>query len=106
MPHDEQFMARRIENLKKFFSPYVYVYIDIEQTKGGKLESDLFYVSIRVEDGALHYFVDEYQENLRKAFDHAFGDIFRVIRNDRSRSRRLLKSAGRGFKRVFKRRYR
>lgn len=105
LPDEEIFIARRLENLQKFFSPHVHVYVDIQQSRGGRLGSDLFYVSLKIEDGRFHYFADEYQENLRKAFDHAFGDIFRIIRNDRSRSRRLLKGARRGFKNIFKRNY-
>lgn len=104
-PEHENFMARRLENLGKFFSPHVHIYVDVNQTRGGHLGSHLFYVSIHIEDGKTVYFADEYEENFQKSFNKTFGDIFRIIRNDRSKSRRLLKTTGRGFKKIFKNKY-
>jgi ribosome-associated translation inhibitor RaiA len=104
--YDEDSMARKIENLSKFFMPDVHIYIDIDYTRGGHFEKDVYYVSLRIDSAKTQYFADEYQETLRFAFDSAFGDIFRMIRNDRSRSRQLFTRASRQFKKTFKRTYR
>jgi ribosome-associated translation inhibitor RaiA len=103
--HEEEksFMARRIEGLNKFFSPYAYVYIDVEQTRASHNGRDLYYVSIKIDDGKYKYFTEEYQDGVRKAFDHAYGDMYRVVRKDKGKARAVLKSAGRRFKRIFKR---
>lgn len=102
---EQDFMAHRIEGLKKFFSPQIHVYIDIEKTHGSHNGQDLFYVKIRIDDVHQRYFADEYQSDIRKAFDNTYADLYRIIRNERSRSRRLLTSAGRKFKSMFKKRY-
>lgn len=103
-PHEQNFMARRIENLGKFFSVNSHTYVDVEQTRASHNGQDLFYISLTIEDGKYNYFAEEYQGDIRKAFDHAYGDIYRIIRNDRSKSRKLLRSAGRAFKKILKKR--
>ena len=70
--HEKEFMVRRIEGLKKFFSPDVSVRIDVEQTHESNSGHDLFYVSIRVEDTPHKYFAEEYKDDIRKSFDHAY----------------------------------
>ena len=105
LDRDEQdFMARRLENLAKFFSPHAHSYVDVEKTRASHNGQDLYYISIHIEDGAARYFVDGYQENIRKTFDSVYADLYRSIRNDRSKSRALLKSAGRKIKGMFTRR--
>ncbi len=104
--HEKDFMVRRIEGLNKFFSPYAYVYIDVEKTKGQQKAPDLYYVSISIEDGKYQYFTEESQDSIRKAFDNAYGDMYRVIRKDRGKARAVLKSAGRRFKNLFRRKAR
>ncbi len=101
---EKNFIARRIENLEKFFSPDAHAYIDVEQTRVSNSGDDLFYVSITIEDGKYNYFADEYGSDIRKAFDSSYGDIYRMIRNDRSKSRKLLRSTGRTIKRILIRR--
>ena len=104
--YNREYMARRVEGLRKFFSPHAHAYIDLERTRADHNGRDLYYVSLRIEDGRHRYFVEEYQDDIRKSFDHAYGNIYRVIRDDRSKSRALLKSAGRMFKRMVRRRRR
>ncbi|MGB0925126.1 MAG: HPF/RaiA family ribosome-associated protein [Minisyncoccia bacterium] len=100
---EQDFMARRIEGLEKFFSPHAHAYIDVEKTRASHNGHDLYYVAIKIDDAPHRYFAEEYQADTRTAFDHAYGDLYRVIRNDRSKSRSMLKSAGRKFKQIFKR---
>lgn len=102
--HDQDYMARRIEGMQKFFSPHAHAYVDLERTRASHRGHDLYYVAIKIEDGHYKYFAEEYQSDIRKSFDHAYGDIYRIIRNDRSKSRTMLKSAGRAFKKVFQKR--
>lgn len=101
--NEQDFMARRIEGLEKFFSKHAHTYIDAEKTRASHNGEDLYYISIRIDDAANRYFAEEYQSNTKTAFDQAYGDLYRVIRNDRSKSRSLWKSAGRKFKDIFKR---
>lgn len=102
-PEEQNFMARRIEGLNKFFSSHAHAYIDVEKTRANHKGHDLFYVSINIDDGPHKYFTEEYQADTRKAFDEAYGDMYRVIRKDRGRSQAVLKSAGRRFKKLFQR---
>ncbi len=101
---EQNFMVRRIENLRKFFTSNAHAYIDVEQTRTDNSGQDLFYVSITIEDGKYNYFADEYQSDIRKAFNHSYGDVYRIIRNDRSKSRKLLRSTGRAFKKMLRKR--
>lgn len=100
--NDKNYMARRIEGLRKFFSEHAHAYVDLERTRASHHGHDLYYVSIRIEDGHYKYFAEEYQSDIRKSFDHAYGDIYRIIRNDRSKSRSMLKSAGQAFKKILR----
>lgn len=100
---EKQFMSRRIEGLDKFFSPDASVYIDVERTRADQHGEDLYRTSIRIEDAKLHYYAEDFKESIRSSFDHAYGDIFRIIRNDRSRSRTLARKAGKRIKKFFKR---
>ncbi len=102
---EQDFMARRIEALNKFFSPYARCFIDIEKTRADNNGKDLYKVECQIEDGAVRYFTEEYQSSVRKAFDYAYQEIYRSIRNERSRSRTLIKRTGRAFKSLFKKRY-
>ena len=103
-PGEQDFMARRIEGLSKFFSPQAHTYIDVEQTRPSHNGQDIFRVAIHIEDGSARYFVDGNEGSVRKAFDEVYADLYRSVRNDRSRSRTVLKSAGRKFKNLFTRR--
>lgn len=103
--HDQDYMARRIDGMQKFFSPYAHVYIDLERTRASHHGDDLYHVSIKIEDGRYKYFSEEYKSNIRESFDYAYGDIYRIIRKDRSKSSTMLKSAGRAFKKIFQKRH-
>ena len=105
-PDEKAFMARRIEGLNKFFSHYAHAYIDVEKTRGGRNGDDLYYTSIRIDDAPHHYFAEEYQADVRKSFDNAYADLYRIIRKDRSKAQRIMKSAGRRFKNLFRRKAR
>ena len=100
---EQDFMAARIEGLAKFFEPDAHTYVDIEKTRSSHNGEDLYYIAIHVKEGVVRYFVDGYQENIRKTFDNVYADLYRNIRNDRSKSRELLKSARRNIKDFFKR---
>lgn len=101
----KSFIANRVNGLAKFFSPHAHVYADLEKTRADHNGRDLFYTAITIEDGHARYFVEEYKDELRKSFDHAYSDLFRVVRNDRSKSRQLVKRAGQKFKNIFKKKY-
>ncbi len=102
---EQDFMARRIECLDKFFSKHARCFVDVEKTRADNNGKDLYEVTFNIEDGSVRYFAEEYQSSVRKAFDHAYQEIYRSIRNERGRSRAILKQAGRAFKSLFKRRY-
>lgn len=99
----KQAMANRMYGLNKFFSIDTHAYIDIERTRQSHHGHDLYYVSIKIDDPHHQYFTEEYKENIRSAFDHAYGDMFRVVRSHRSKSRNLAKKAHQKIKRLFKR---
>ncbi len=104
--HDQDYIARRIEGLEKFFSPHAHAYIDLERTRNSHNGQDIYYAAIRIKDGHYKYFAEEYQSDTRKSFDHAYGDIYRIIRKDRSKSKVIMRSAGRAFKKIFRRKAR
>lgn len=101
--HEKEFMANRMHGLDKFFSWDTHGYIDIEKTRASHHGRDLYYISIKIDDVDTHYFTEEYRENVRKAFDYAYGEIFRIVRDERSRSRTLMRKAGKQIKKIFKR---
>lgn len=96
-------MANRMYGLNKFFSPDARAFIDVEKTRASHNGHDLYYVSIHLEDGKDRYFTEDYQENVRKSFDHAYGELFRIVRDDRSKSRSIAKKAGAQLKKIFRR---
>jgi ribosome-associated translation inhibitor RaiA len=97
-------MANRMHGLNKFFPHDTNAYITIERTTHHHNNGpEIYYVSIKIDDPHNQYFTEEYQENIRKAFDHAYGDMFRVVRSHRSKSRNLAKRAGQRIKKFFKR---
>jgi len=102
-PNIKDTMANRMYGLNKFFSWDTNAYIDIERTRQSHHGHDLYYVSIKIDDAHNQYFTEEYKENVRKAFDHAYGDMFRVVRSHRSKSRNIARKAGSKIKRIFKR---
>ena len=99
----KDFMANRMYGLSKFFSPHVQAFVDVQKTRSSHHGEDLYYISIAIEDGKHRYFTEEYQENVRKTFDHAYGEIFRIVRDDRSKARRITRKAGASLKKLFKR---
>lgn len=101
--HEKHIMSRRIEGLHKFFSPNAHVYIDVERTRVDQHGEDLYRVSIRIEDAQLHYYTEDFQDTIQNSFNHAYGDMFHMVRNDRSRSRTLARKAGKRIKNFFKR---
>ncbi|MFT7327856.1 MAG: ribosome-associated translation inhibitor RaiA [Crocinitomicaceae bacterium] len=100
---EKNFMANRMYVLNKFFSWDTSTYIEIERTRKSYNGHDLYYVSIKIDDPEYQYFAEEYRENVRSAFDHAYGDAFRLVRSHRSKSRNLVRRAGLKIKRLFKR---
>ncbi len=96
-------MANRMYGLNKFFSHDTNAYIDVERTRASHNGDDLYHVSIKIDDAHNQYFAEEYKENIRKAFDHAYGDMFRMVRSHRSKSRNLARRAGARIKRIFRR---
>lgn len=102
--HDLQLMMRRIEGLAKFFGSEAQVYVDLECMRPSQQHGDdLYRASLRIEEASLHYFTEDFQEHIKKAFDHAYRDMYRMVRNDRSRSRRLARKAGKHIKGILKR---
>lgn len=102
--HDtKEMMANRMYGLNKFFTHDTNAYIDVEKTRQAHHGHDLYYASIKIDDPLNQYFTEEYKEDIRMAFDHAYGDMFRVVRSHRSKSRNLARRAGAKIKRVFKR---
>lgn len=101
--NSKQTMVNRMNGLRKFFSWEANAYIDIEQTHQSHNGHDLYYVSIKIDDPHNQYFTEEYKESVRAAFDHAYGDMFRVVRSHRSKSRNLARKAGDKIKKIFKR---
>lgn len=102
VPAIKEHMAQRIYGLNKFFSPYAKAYIDVEKTRSSRNGADLYYTSISIQDGKFQYFTEDYQDDVRKSFDHTYGEIFSIIRNDRSKSRKLAKKAGTRIKKLFR----
>ena len=102
-PDFKDHVARRLEGLSKFFPEEARAYVDIEMANGQHRGNDICYTSIKIESAGYVYFTEEYQSSIRISFDHAYGEIFRIIRSDRSRSRRLGRRAAQKIKRIFKR---
>lgn len=103
-PHEKEMMANRMYGLNKFFSWDTNAYIDIERTRQSQHGDDLYYASIKIDDPTNQYFTEEYKENVRKAFDHAYGDMFRVVRSHRGKSRNIARRAGAKIKKMLTRR--
>lgn len=101
--YEKNFMANRMYGLNKFFTPHAHAYVDIERTNASHHGHDLYYVSIRITEPGAAYFTEEYRENVRKSFDHAYGEMFRIVSKDRSRSRNIARKAGQRIKNLFKR---
>lgn len=99
-------IAGRMYGLNKFFSSSAKAYIDIKKTRASNSGDDLYYVSVNIEDGKHQYFTEEYEENIRKAFDEAYQEMFRMVRNDRSKSRNLARKAQAQIKKLLRRRRR
>jgi ribosome-associated translation inhibitor RaiA len=100
----KQIISNRMKGMRKFFSPDVKAFIDVERTRSSNNGNDLYCVSIKLQDAQYNYFTDDYQENIRKAFDEAYGELFRMVRNERSRSRVLARRASARIKNMFRRR--
>lgn len=102
--HDEvkQKIANRLKGLQKFFSWDTKAYIDLKRTNTSHHGHDLYYASVRIDAPEHEYFAEEYKENIHLAFDHAYGDIFRIIRSHRSKSRNLARRARTKIKSLFK----
>jgi ribosome-associated translation inhibitor RaiA len=97
-------MINRMNGLNKFFQKDTNAYVDVERTTNHHNNGpDIYHVSIKIDDPLNQYFTEEYQENIRKAFDGAYGDMFRVVRSHRSKSRNLARRAGARIKRIFRR---
>ena len=73
-----------------------------EKTHPHNHGDDVYHTSIRISEGKHNYFADEYRESILASFDYAYQDIFRIIRNDRSKSRKLSRRLGAQLKRMFK----
>ena len=101
--HTKMMMVHRMNGLRKFFNAEAKSYIDVERTHQSHHGHDLYYVSIKIDDPYHQYFSEEYRENIPSAFDHAYGDMFRIVRSHRSRSRNLMRKAGKRIKQLFRR---
>ena len=99
----KRMMAQRMYGLDKFFSVYAKAFVNVEKTRASHHGHDLYYTSIHIEDGQARYFTEDYKESVRKSFDHSYGEIFRIIRDERSKSRTLTRKAGKVIKNIFKR---
>ena len=76
--------------------------IDIEKDRNQNSGDDIYHTSIRINEAHNSYFSEEYRESVLASFDYAYQDIFRIIRNDRSKSRKLSRRLGARVKRMFK----
>jgi|AntAceMinimDraft_6_1070360.scaffolds.fasta_scaffold21331_2 ribosome-associated translation inhibitor RaiA len=102
-PYEKEYMANRMNGLDKFFRIGTHGYIDIEKTRASHHGTNLYYVSVVISDARIDYFTEEYSESIREAFDRSYGEIFRIIRDERSRSRTLIRKAGQQIKNLFRR---
>lgn len=98
----KEHIAARLQGLDKFFHHTAKAYVDIKKTNSSNSGDHLFYVSIHIEEGKFRYFTEEYEENIRKAFDEAYQEMFRIVRDDRSKSRSLARRAGAQLKRLLR----
>lgn len=101
--HLETFMANRIDGIAKFFADDAHAYVDVEKTSNSHNGNDLFYVSIRLRDGGQEFFTEEYADDVRKAFDRAYAENYRIIRKQRGRLRDVSRKAGSHLKKIFRR---
>lgn len=96
-------MANRMYGLNKFFPQDTSAFIDVQRTTNHHNNGpDIYYVSIKIDDPHNQYFTEEYQDTIKKAFNGAYGDMFRVVRSHRSKSRNLARRAGAQIKRIFR----
>jgi ribosome-associated translation inhibitor RaiA len=96
-------MANRLYGLSKFLSTDAQVFVSVEKTRASQSGDDLFYVSLNIEDGSERYFTEEYADDVRNSFDQSYREIFRIIRDERGRSRNLARRAGARLKKLFRR---
>lgn len=101
--YEKNFMANRLYGLNKFFSYDANAYVDIDRAHQSHNGYDLYHVSIKIDDPSHQYFAEEYRENVKTAFDHAYGDVFRLIRKHRGRKGNIARRARRRLKKLFKR---
>lgn len=96
-------MTARLSGLEKFFSPEAQISVSVEKTRSSHNGDDLYFVSLQIEDGKYRYYTDEYEENVRKSFDNAYDEMFRIVRDDKKKSRSLARRAGAQLKKLFRR---
>ena len=100
----KEIISNRMDGMNKFFSPDAKAFVDVQRTRSSNNGNDLYCVSIKLQDAKYNYFTDDYQESIRKAFDEAYAELFRMVRNERSRSRVLARRASARIKNMFRRR--
>ena len=100
---DKLFMIRRLEGLEKFFKgAEPKFFVTIEKDYGNLHGEDLYRASLKIVDGTQNYFSEDKGEDVRKAFDEAYRDLFRIVRKDRARAQALMRSAGRFVKSIIR----
>lgn len=102
-PAMKDFMASRLYGLEKFFSEHAQLYVNVEKTRSSHNGDDLYHISLQVDDGKYRYYTDESQENVRKAFDDVYDEMFRIVRDDKKKERSLARRAGAHLKKLFRR---
>lgn len=98
----KEHIANRLYGMNKFFTPHAQAYVDVEKTHPSNNGPDLYYTSIMIQDGAHKFFTEDWKEDIRKSFDHSYGELFSIVRNERSKSRSLLKRMGSKFKKILR----
>ena len=96
-------MVSKMEGLNRFFSPDAKAFINIEKTRASNNGDDLYYLSIQIEDGKYQYYTKEEEESVQAAFNQAYAELFRIVRDDKRKSRSLARRAGQSLKNLFRR---
>lgn len=96
-------MTTRLHGLEKFFSEHAQIFVNVEKTRSSYNGDDLYFVSLQTDDGKYRYYTEEHEESVRKAFDNAYDEMFRVVRDDKQKARSLARKAGAQLKKLFRR---
>ena len=94
----------RLKGLRKFFSEQVQFFVLAEKPRSSHNGDDLYYISLNIEDGKYQYFIDEYEKDVRTAFDNLYDESFRLVRDDKKKERNIARRAGARLKKLFRKR--